>query len=300
MKPVMSSIIRSNFVHSPFNEYTLCCGPCKFDGPMNSGFTSCLISTPYYLLQYISSGSGTMIIDDVPFDLTAGDLVLIFPNQSWVERASSDDPWSFLWFEFSGSTADSFAADSKFTRASPIIHDCSNTRIPIIFNEMHKENKINQNRFFAKPAKVYELLDEIIMYRSLISTTKEHEQPYNMYIEQALYYVKENYQQKSMTIDSIASALNVHRCHLYRIFKAVLNTTPQQYIVNYRIDKACSLLATPDIPILEVAKAVGYDPAIFPRVFKRITGMTPSDYRTTYYSTAIGKRNKFKSTRNQS
>ncbi len=65
-----------------------------------------------------------------------------------------------------------------------------------------------------------------------------------------------------------------------RLFKAVFSTTPNRYIVSLRIRKAQQLLRNRDMSIGEAAWHCGYDDYnYFSRVFKKQTGMTPTEYQ---------------------
>ena len=56
--------------------------------------------------------------------------------------------------------------------------------------------------------------------------------------------------------------------------------TPMQYIISVRIENAQRLLCTQDYNVTEVAAIVGYDnPLYFSRLFKKQTGISPTDYR---------------------
>ena len=58
---------------------------------------------------------------------------------------------------------------------------------------------------------------------------------------------------------------------------------PQEYLIFYRVKKAKQLLKDPDLPIQHIAYSVGYnDPFAFSKVFKKETGISPSQYRTDY------------------
>lgn len=56
--------------------------------------------------------------------------------------------------------------------------------------------------------------------------------------------------------------------------------SPQEFLVNYKIDKASELLKNTDLSIKAVASSVGYsDPLTFSKIFKKITGDNPKGYR---------------------
>ncbi len=67
-----------------------------------------------------------------------------------------------------------------------------------------------------------------------------------------------------------------------RTFKATYGVTFQNYLIDYRINRAKHLLANPGMSIIDVGLSVGFnDPSYFSRAFKRRTGMSPSRFRDT-------------------
>ena len=101
------------------------------------------------------------------------------------------------------------------------------------------------------------------------------------YVEEALRYIENNYAH-TVNIQVIADHLNIERTYLYRLFKDITGTSPQEYLLDYRIRRACSLLKETDLPISDIARSVGYDDALyFSRLFKQKKGQTPTQYRKT-------------------
>ena len=59
-----------------------------------------------------------------------------------------------------------------------------------------------------------------------------------------------------------------------------------QYIISLRITSAMNMLDNTDYSMARIAEAVGYDnPLYFSRIFKKHTGMSPSDYKKKNYET---------------
>lgn len=86
-----------------------------------------------------------------------------------------------------------------------------------------------------------------------------------------------------VTIGEVAKMVNFHPVYLSRIFKEMKGIPPMEYLTSLRIKKAKELLKTdPDLALKDVAEFAGYtNPFYFSRVFKTVTGKSPSEYRNT-------------------
>ena len=94
-----------------------------------------------------------------------------------------------------------------------------------------------------------------------------------------LSYIHQNFA-GDVTLEEISSYANVSKRECSRLFKSILNKTPFEYIMEYRIETAKKLLAERSVSITDVALAVGFgSSAYFGKVFKRICHMTPSEFK---------------------
>ena len=75
--------------------------------------------------------------------------------------------------------------------------------------------------------------------------------------------------------------VNLHPVYLSRLFKNLKGVSPMEYLTNLRINKAKELiLSDSDLSLKEVAEISGYmDQFYFSRIFKTITGKSPSEYK---------------------
>ena len=95
-----------------------------------------------------------------------------------------------------------------------------------------------------------------------------------------LKYVTEHIDTPDLKIDDIADAMGMSRSVLYTKIKQQLGMTPIDFVRHVRIMRACELLKDTDEPLSSVAFAVGFsDPKYFSKVFKRETGIVPTEYR---------------------
>ena len=83
-----------------------------------------------------------------------------------------------------------------------------------------------------------------------------------------------------LTLSFIAKSINAHPVYLAREFRRRYHCTVGEYIRHLRIQLACRELANSDQAIAEIASAAGFfDQSHFSRIFKRLTGTTPGEYR---------------------
>ena len=115
------------------------------------------------------------------------------------------------------------------------------------------------------------------------NTTNEqnsnHDYPYQIYVEHALEFIDHNYEKDIKVID-IANYIGIDRSYLTNIFKKSMHISPQQYLINYRLEKACNLLKSTNSSISEISEQVGYpDPLSFSKIFKIYYKTSPTKYR---------------------
>ena len=103
-------------------------------------------------------------------------------------------------------------------------------------------------------------------------------------IGKAKTYISEHYQQ-DLSIEAAAEAAGLSISHFCTLFKQVTGYTFLEYLTEYRIEKAKSILKNTNVKVYQIAPLVGYqDPRYFTQVFKKRTGRTPSEYREAVLS----------------
>lgn len=91
-------------------------------------------------------------------------------------------------------------------------------------------------------------------------------------------YLQENFSGR-ITLDTLASLVNLERSYLSRLFKKETGVNIFQYLAEIRLKEAQKLLTQGDMPVREVALKVGIeDPFYFTRMFKKQYGVSPTDY----------------------
>ena len=92
-------------------------------------------------------------------------------------------------------------------------------------------------------------------------------------------YINSHYME-DISIQTLADLCSINPNYAGQLFKQKMNQTFNSYLSNLRIRQAIHLLTNTDMPVALVAASVGYqDYFYFAKVFKKITGATPSSYR---------------------
>ncbi|MEO6094800.1 MAG: AraC family transcriptional regulator [Fibrobacteria bacterium] len=93
--------------------------------------------------------------------------------------------------------------------------------------------------------------------------------------------------ESTWTLDVLARTAGLSRAALAQRFKRLAGDTPAHYIAKVRVQRAMDLLRATDDSVERIAQRVGYgDPFVFSKVFKRIQGVSPRQFRTSLAQTA--------------
>ena len=106
-------------------------------------------------------------------------------------------------------------------------------------------------------------------------------------IRQAQEFIEKNFTEK-ISVENLASKYAIGRRHFERRFKKATNNTPVEYIQRVKIEAAKKSFETSRKNVNEVMYDVGYsDSKAFRSVFKKITGLSPIEYRNKYNREAV-------------
>ncbi len=89
-------------------------------------------------------------------------------------------------------------------------------------------------------------------------------------------YIEKNYYNNQLSVADISGELLVNQTYLRRMFKEEMNMTLQEYMTQFRMQKAKSLILETDEKLAEIAEEVGYsDVSYFSNCFKKFYGVSP-------------------------
>ena len=105
--------------------------------------------------------------------------------------------------------------------------------------------------------------------------------PYDeQFMEKVMAYMEEQMDNAELTIDEFAEQLMLSRTIFYRKLKSIIGLTPVDFIREIRIKRAVQLIDSGEYNFSQIAYMTGFnDPKYFSKCFKKVIGITPSEYK---------------------
>ena len=101
----------------------------------------------------------------------------------------------------------------------------------------------------------------------------------NLYVRRTLQYIAANYSGRA-TLEAAAKAAGLSPNYLSSLFKQITGVSFREQLCRVRVEQSKRLLLSTDYSLDDIAAAVGFsDQSYYCRVFKRIVGLTPGQYR---------------------
>ena len=145
--------------------------------------------------------------------------------------------------------------------------------VPQAYDRNHIDNASSSPARFSEAAT--SMIEKWIDYRDSHINTKHH-----LKIREAKKYIDEKFARHDLSLNDVASQVNVSPNHFSTIFSQEANETFIEYLTSVRIGKAKQLLAKSNMKCADIAFEVGYnDSHYFSYIFKKNTGVSPREFR---------------------
>ncbi len=187
-------------------------------------------------------------------------------------------PWSIYWFHFSGDDS------------NEIVMDYGNK---IVKTELDSEQSIffieNFDHIYLMLEKGYNRGNLVVIFRLfgylltrtiiIFQNNRHLHGRATINVELSIDFMRKNLN-ANISLSNLAEDANLSIQQYSLIFKKITGYSPIHYFQLLKIQKACFMLDTTLLNISEVAQLVGYeDPLYFSRIFKKINGKSPREYR---------------------
>lgn len=222
-----------------------------------------------YHVLFIMSGRCTAVHNGQTYALTAGSVLVYYPNEP--HKYTFTENCKSLWCHFSGYAAEEILASvGVFGGVSTI------QRVDAVFNAfsaMIQQFHLANREKFALP----HLLELLYLIRDDADVPHHHE--INAQISRALCYIQTNYN-KNIRLDELASMTGYSKSRFSHLFAEETHTTPKSYQNALKLNAAREMLLSTDRSVTEITYLCGFnDLFYFSKLFKQKYGVSPMKYR---------------------
>lgn len=230
-----------------------------------------------YQLLYITQGHGrfrsTSLDRWIP--LHTGSMFLLFPGEWHSYRPLPETGWTEYWIGFEGPIMDSRVRNGFFTIDRPILQLGLHESIINQYEAAIRAALEQRSGFQPLLGSIVENLLGLGYFYCRQKNFSEVE----ALVSRAKILISEGF--RSIGPEEVAQKLHVGYSSFRRIFKEYTGFSPARYILDVKISKVKESLTNSTLPVKQIAYNFGFENYdYFFTVFRRLTGMTPREYRS--------------------
>lgn len=206
-----------------------------------------------------------------------GQVLFVLPDRGHEYGSDDADPWSIQWAHFRGARAHDYLALTDASHDHPVLTIGSQPSIHALFTETLDAMQAGYS--IQHLVRASTLLQQILSLVAMLTRYTRASGSLGVNVEEIINYMLDNLGERC-TLDDFAEQACLSPSHFSRQFREKTGYAPVDYFIRLKIQRACELLETTALPIKAIGNELGYtDPYYFSRLFKKIVGTHPSQYR---------------------
>jgi YesN/AraC family two-component response regulator len=231
-----------------------------------------------HILIYCMEGKGWAEVKKETYELTAGSFIIIPAKARHSYGSEEKNAWTIYWVHFSGSAAEEIV-NMMMQQHNTLTGSVSmNEKRQRLFEEIYTNLERGyglENLSYSNLCLGHYLSTFIFNERYTQVDLRDKEDIINRSID----YMQKNID-ATVELQDLAAIVNLSPSHYSFVFRKKTGFSPIEYFNHLKVQKACQFLLFTDLRIKEIAGKIGiYDPYYFSRMFSKIMGMSPNEYR---------------------
>ncbi|MEO3944247.1 AraC family transcriptional regulator [Gorillibacterium sp. CAU 1737] len=229
------------------------------------------------ILIYCAEGAGRVVINGIEHEVMERQLIVLpadTPHAYWTD---TEHPWTIYWFHFKGDQAADYATLLKGGASPLTLSAVDSEKFITLF---HQCFDLLSGGAYSPAHQVLAMQTAAYALSTLgLIPEREDEDRRKQSIETAIHLMKMKLEE-SLTLDEISQYTQISKQHLNHLFKTSVGFAPIDYYLRLKMQRACQLLDLTALSVKEVCHTLGFkDPYYFSRLFRKIIGLSPTDYR---------------------
>ncbi len=232
-----------------------------------------------YCLIYLLEGAGFLKIDEEVYPLEVGQCFFQPAGVGYSYWSEGGKPWKYMWLLLGGPLFDEILPKTGFFARVPIT-TCTDEQRELL-------EAILSKRYSYHGSEYYDTLGQAVrlMASFIASFPSEEQLVVDSSTKSILNFIGANLHRGDLSVELLTQVTGLGRTQLYEKFKHRQLSSPAHYIRSLRITKAKHLLRSTELPVAQVAFAVGFeDPLYFSRVFSKLVEKSPTEYRKWHHA----------------
>jgi AraC-like DNA-binding protein len=231
-----------------------------------------------YVLIYCVDGSGFYVVDGKRHEVKKNQYFILPIGKPHEYGSTEGHFWTVYWLHFCGKAAHVFAEGAATPQTINVTMQSRISERINIFDEilttLHFGDSIEDLRYASS------LLSHFLAsMRYLGQFRRAKASAEKDIVEQAIHYMRENIENR-ITMAEVLRYVGYSQSHFSTVFKKKTGMSPLSYFNRLKVEHACKLLKTTDLKVNMICYKVGIeDPLYFSRLFSKVMGMSPTDYR---------------------
>lgn len=232
-----------------------------------------------YHILYVAEGRCYITLDDKEEIVNSGSVIVYLPYQKQQYQFYKKDKSISYYIHFSGNVCEQLMKDLELTDKN-IYYIGKSMTLEKLFDYLVEEFQLKQK--YSK-YRLQGLLLEILTLIAKKNSSIINGGPItNEKFNEICREMHKNYS-KNISIKEYANMCNLSESRFSHVFTNIIGTSPKQYLLICKIDAAKELLIDSDLSILQISENIGFaDQNYFSRIFKKYTGLSPSEYRKQF------------------
>lgn len=243
-----------------------------------------------YVLIYCIDGNGWYSLRGKTYQVASNQYFILPAGIPHEYGATEGERWTIYWVHFRGEHADIYAEGAdKPQDVRVALNSNINNRNNIfeeILSTLHDGEGIEDLRYASSLLHYY--LASLRYLRQYRNTARYNTNNSNLsfsnnknkeVVDAAIHFMKENIERR-ITLQDILDYVGYSSTHFSTLFKRQVGDSPLAYFNRLKIEQACHMLQTTNLHINQICYKVGIEDSLyFSRLFSKMMGMSPSDYR---------------------